>query len=532
MRYRFDNFALDTDLGELRRGTHPVPVEPQVFDLLLYLIRNRDRLVSKDDLLESVWRGRVVSKSALNTRIHLARCAVDDNGEDQRLIKTWPRKGIRFVGSVLEEPAPTEEVPGRLGRADKIATRRPAAPILQLPDRPSIAVLPFTNLGGDPNEEYLGDGIVEDIITELSRFSDLFVIARNSSFQYKGKSVDVRQVGCELGVGYVLEGSLRRSFGSVRISAQLIDTQTGAHRWAERYDRKLEDVFAVQAELARTIASVLVAHVNKAEVQHTLLKRPSSWQAHDFYMRAAASFTTLFWAPAERLHETRHFLERSLSIDRQYARSLALLANTYVIAWHQPWGDDFLNPAALERASELARKAVQADPNLPQAHAQLGWALGWRGEHDRSIVEFERAIALNPNFTGYHFGGILVLAGELDRAIAVLRSHMRLDPFYLPMAPGFLGLAYYLRKEHAQALQPLRESVAGAANLRGMHVWLAATHAQLGQSTEAHAAAAEALRIDPTYTITGTSRILMRFKYQEHAEHFFDGLRKAGLPED
>jgi len=522
---RFEAFTLDLKRMCLKGPSGIVALRRKSFDVLRYLLEHQGRVVTKQELLNAVWPDLTVTDDSLTQCIGEIRRAIGD--KRQRIIKTVPRRGYLADVSVSAGAVATTDP----ARDEAGAEAKSVSLSLPLPDRPSIAVLPFTNLGRDPQEEYFADGIVEDIITELSRFSELFVIARNSSFQYKGKSIDLRHVGRELGVGYVLEGSIRRSADRVRISAQLIDAQTGAHRWAERYDRKLEDVFAVQAELASTIASVLVAQVNKAELQHTLLKRPSSWQVHDFYMRAAASFTTLFWAPAEHLLETRRFLEQSLSIDKQYARSLALLANTYVIAWHQPWGADFLNAAALERASELARKAVQADPNLPQAHAQLGWALGWRGEHDQAIVEFERAVALNPNFTGYHFGGILVLAGELDRAITALRAHMRLDPFYLPMAPAFLGLAHYLRKEHAEALQPLRESIARAANFRGMHIWLAATHAQLGQGNEARAAATRALRIDPTYTITGTSRVLMRFKNPEHAAHFFDGLRKAGLPE-
>src|SRR5437762_2586627 len=276
MRFLFEDYALDTERRELCRRGEVVRMEPQAFDLLEYLIQNRGRLVSRDDLIASVWAGRIVSDSAMTTRINAARCAIDDTGKAQRLIKTVPRKGIRFVGTVLEGEAGGTEVGSR-----------PSTPSLALPDKPSIAVLAFTNMSGEPGQEYFSDGITEDIITELSRFSELFVVARNSSFRYKGRSPDVRQVGRELGVRYVLEGSIRRAGDRVRITGQLIDATNGAHRWAERYDRKLEDVFAVQDEVARTIVAILTAHVNKAEVERTLLKPPATWQAHDYYMRAA-----------------------------------------------------------------------------------------------------------------------------------------------------------------------------------------------------------------------------------------------------
>jgi TolB-like protein len=214
--YLFEDCALDTYRRELRRGGDPVAVEPQVFDLLVYLIRHRDRVVSKDELLASIWHGRMVSESAFFSRINAVRNAIADTGEQQRLIKTLPRKGLRFVGAVREEQASTGVTGGRVD---------PHTPALSVPDKPSIAVLPFINLSSDPEHEYLADGIVGDIITELSRFSELFVISRNSSFQYKGKAVDVRQAGRDLGARYVLEGTVRRSGDRLRVAAQLVDVR-------------------------------------------------------------------------------------------------------------------------------------------------------------------------------------------------------------------------------------------------------------------------------------------------------------------
>ena len=227
MTYLFENFALDIERQELRRGAELVPVEPQVFDLLQYLIRNHDHLVTKDDLITAVWDGRIVSESALSSRITAVRQAIGDSGDEQRLIRTIARKGFRFVGEVTEKQTPSERPLKDIARPASGNAATPSEFALALPDKPSIAVLPFQNLNADPEQEYFADGIVEDIITALSRMRWLFVIARNSSFTYKGRAVDVKQVGRELGVRYVLEGSVRKAANRVRITGQLIDASTG-----------------------------------------------------------------------------------------------------------------------------------------------------------------------------------------------------------------------------------------------------------------------------------------------------------------
>jgi adenylate cyclase len=525
MHFTFGNCSVDCARRELRRGGNLVAIEPQVFDVLVYLIQHRDRVVSRDDLLASVWGGRIVSESTLSSRINSARSAIGESGEGQRLIKTLPRKGFRFVGRVREE-----EGPGRT--LDGGTPAEPPRPALALPDKPSIAVLAFANMSGDPGQDYFGDGITEDIITGLSRFSELFVIARNSSFQYKGKSPDIREVGRELGVRYVLEGSIRRAADRVRISAQLIDAVTGAHRWAERYDRELKDVFAVQDEVSRAIVAILVAQVNKAEAERTLLKPPATWQAYDFFMRASDIFSAVLpSAKVADLNEARRLLDCSISLDPNYARAYAMLSSTHLVAWLFRLDEDHLSPAALERAHRLAWKAVQLDPNLPIAHAHLAHVLTFEGKHEQSIAEFEKAFALNPNFTDWRFGMTLVRAGDPARAIQILETHMRYDPFYVPSVSLTLGIARYYLKEYSEALPLLREFASRAPNLSQGHIWLAANLAQLGRLDEAHAEAAEALRIDPKFTIDGTARRLALNKRPEDTETLFDGLRKAGLPE-
>ena len=448
------------------------------------------------------------------------RTAIADH--DHTIIKTVLRRGYLFTAVVsrVGDAEPRQERSGA-----EAASERAEA------DRPSIAVLAFTNMSGDPAQEYLSDGITEDIITELSRFAELLVIARNSSFQYKGKSADVRQVGRELRVHYVLEGSIRRAGDRIRISAQLIDAVTGAHRWAERYDRKLDDVFAVQDEVARTIVTLLAAHVHKAEAERTLNKPPATWRAYDHYMRAADTFHS-FWSSfeVEQLYETRRLLERSLSIDPYYARAYGMLSHTHIIAWVHAMDADYLTPASLARAHELARKGVQLDPNLPQAHAHLGCVLTWMHQSDAAIGEFEKAAALNPNFTDSRFATALIFAGRPERAVEVSQAHMQVDPFYMPLVPNWLGFAYYMLRRYSEAIPPLRECASRAPNFRGAHERLAATYAQLGKLDDARHEAAEVIRILPNYTIEGTTPARV-FKYAADAEHFIDGLRKAGLPE-
>src|SRR5262249_18082638 len=323
---------------------------------------------------------------------------------------------------------------------------------------------------------------------------ELFVIARNSSFQYKGKAIDVRQVGRELGVRYVLEGSVRRARNRIRISAQLIDAATGVHRWAEHYDRKLQDVFAVQDNVVGMIVALLAAHVRKAETERTRAKPPNSWQAHDYYLQAVdamASFDTSLGV--EDLYAARRCLQQSIAIDASYARSYAIVAYTYDAAWVNPLDSDFLNPGALDQAYQLARKAVQLDANLPLAHASLGFVRIFRREYETSIAAFERAIALNPNYVCWQYGGALVIAGNSKRAIKVLKAYMRLDPFHPPVA--LLGLAHYMLKQYSQALPILRDCVSRAPKLRPNRIWLAATHARLGQLEEARAEAARVLGV-------------------------------------
>ena len=311
MRYLFEEYAFDTDRRELHRGADVVSIAPQVFDLLDYLIRNRERVVSKDDLINAIWNGRSVSDAALTTRLNAARSAIGDTGEEQRLIKTLPRKGFRFVGAGAG---------GARSCGPPIPGDAPES-ALALPDKPSIAVLPFENMSGDPEQEYFADGMVEEIITALSRFKWLFVIARNSSFTFKGKAVDIKEVGRRLGVRYVLEGSVRKAAGKVRITGQLIDAVTGAHIWADRFERDLTDVFALQDEVTVAVVSAIQPKLLQTEIAMATRRRPENLTAYDFYLRAMQQY---YLSTREGLAEAIRLAHRALELDPRFGLVAAL----------------------------------------------------------------------------------------------------------------------------------------------------------------------------------------------------------------
>lgn len=518
---RFESFTLDLERLCLQGPFGQAELRRKSFEVLRHLAEHAGRVVTKEEMLNAVWPDVTVSDESLTQCISEVRRAIGDT--DQRIIKTIPRRGYLFDVPVsagdVTATQPSEATPAR-------------SSALPLPDQPSIAVLPFANMSGDPEQGYLADGIVEDIITGLSRFGELFVIARNSSFQYKSRAADVRQVGRELGVRYVLEGSLRRGGDRIRITAQLVDAATGAHRWADHYDCRQDDIFAVQDAVVRTIVALLAAHVRKAEIERTRAKPPGSWQTYDYYLQAADAWTAFLVSfRLDDLTRARRLLEQSLAVDAGYARSHALMGRTYQAAFVNRVDGNFRSPAALEQAHRCSRRALELDPNLPLAHGVLAGVLMWRREHDAALAEAERALALNPSHVDWLCGLVLVSAGQARRAIDVLEVHMRLDPFYGPVTSLLLGLAHYMLKQYALALPILRDCVSRAPSLRQGHVFLAATYARLGQAEEAAAEVAEVLRLCPEYTIAGTGRRLLPFKLATDDEHYFDGLRKAGLPE-
>ena len=523
MQFIFDNQTLDTERRELLRDGAPIPVQPQVFDLLVYLVQNRDRVVSKEDLIGQVWDGRTVSDSTFTSRVNAARTAVGDSGRDQKLIRTISRKGLRFVGTVQEqEPSNSSRPAERL--AEKSLERSPSA--LPLPDRPAIAVLPFNNMSGEREQEYFSDGISEDIITALSKLRWFFVIARNSSFTYKGKAVHMKQIGEELGVRYVLEGSVRKSADRVRITAQLNDVATGSHIWAERYDRDLADVFAVQDQITEAIVAAIEPQLYAAENFRARRKPPNSLDAWDLVMRALSHYWRVT-RPDNMVAQA--LLEKAITIDPNYGQALSLLATSHMFGVHSGWADIRTAAPVAERA---ALAAVEADSEDPWAHNALGSVYFSTRRLDDSLAEFELALQLNPNFSlaqGY-YGLALSYTGRWQEAYEAAQRAIRLSPRD-PSSAIYYGVAAYAQfvgRNYHEAMALAREAIRQRGDLSGAYRVLTVAAGMSGQAEVATAALQELRRAQPNISLAWIANQLP-WKLDADREHYLEAFRRAGL---
>jgi TolB-like protein/Tfp pilus assembly protein PilF len=521
MTLSFGDYEIDLKRRELRRAKRPIHVEPQVFDLLVYLVRNRNRVVSKHDLIASVWDGRTVSDSTFTSRINAARKAIGDSGVDQKLIRTVPRKGFRFVAVANEQPNRVDPVGTS---ADQIHDQPRAA--LPLPDRPAIAVLPFNNMSDDPEQEYFSDGISEDIITALSKLRWFFVIARNSSFTYKGKSVHMKQVSDELGVRYVVEGSVRKSGDRVRITAQLNDVSTGSHVWAEHYDRDLTDVFAVQDEITEAIVAAIEPQIYAAENFRARRKPPSSLDAWDLVMRALSHY----WRVTRQDHlVAQALLEKAIAIDPDYGQALSVLATSHMFGVHLGWAD-IVTAAPIAERSALA--AVQADSEDPWAHNALGSVYFSTRRLDNSLAEFELALQLNPNFSlaqGY-YALALSYSGRWQEAYEAAQRAIRLSPRD-PSSAIYYGIAAYAQfvgKNYVEAINLSREAIRQRGDLTGAYRVLTVAAGMAGQAEVARAALQELRRAQPNISLAWIANQLP-WKLESDREHYLEAFRRAGL---
>jgi TolB-like protein len=517
VQFLFGDHTLDDDLRELRRGEESVAVEPQVFDLLIYLVQNRDRVVSKDDLIASVWAGRVVSDSTLTSRINAARKAVGDSGSEQKLIRTIARKGLRFVGDVHIRP---------MGLEAQADMQEPSHSALPLPDRPAIAVLPFVNMSGDPEQEYFSDGISEDIITALSKLRWFFVIARNSSFTYKGKAVHMKQIAEELGVGYVVEGSVRKGGEYVRITAQLNDVATGSHIWAERYDRAIADVFAVQDEITEAIVAAIEPQLYAAENFRAQRKPPDSMDAWDLVMRALSHY----WRVTRQDNVVAQaLLEKAIAIDPNYGQALGVLAASQTFSAHMGWAD---MAAVVPIAERAALAAIRADSEDPWAHYALGNVCLFTRHFDDSLAEFELALQLNPNFSlaqGY-YGLALSYCGRCEEADLAARRALRLSPRD-PFSAIYCGIAAYSQfvgHHYDEAMRLAREAIRQRIDFVGGHRVLTAAAGMAGQEDAAKAALLELRRAQPNISLDWVAN-QMPFKHDADRTHYLEGFRRAGM---
>ena len=524
MLVKFNNFTLDTDRRELKGADGAIHVEPQVFDLLLYFAQHTNRVIGKDELIEHVWKGRIVSDAALNSRINSARRAIGETGEKQTIIRTVPRRGFLFAGDV---PTPTHD--------QAPSPTRVEAPVeqskLALPDKPSIAVLPFVNLSGEVEQEYFADGMADEIITALSRCSSFLVISRNSSFTYKGKPFDVRQVGRELGVRYVLEGTIRRAGDRLRFAGQLIETGGGAQIWADRFEGDMRDVFELQDRIAENVIAAIEPKLQAAEIERVKQKPASSLDAYDLLLRAQ-QFE--FEYTEKSLNDAIRCVEQALAIDPAYAPAMALGAYCYAERRNQGWVKNLKAEAA--EGLRLAQLAVELEPENSTVLWMAGVAFWWLvAEATRSRELFSRSLAINPNsaIALTMAGWVENFIGNTAKGYELIKRAQRLSPrdkrawlMATSMATGCMQ-----DRRFEEAIGWAEKALVQNPRFASLFRILAAAHALLGNREKAASFAQELMKVDPQSTISGL-RDRVPFALNEPLwKMYSEGLRLAGLPE-
>jgi len=397
----------------------------------------------------------------------------------------------------------------------------------ELPDKPSIAVLPFDNLSGDPDQEYFSDGIADDLITDLSKISGLFVIARNSAFAYKGRAVKIRQIAEELGVRYVLEGSVRRDKNRVRINAQLIDAETGGHLWAERYDRRYLDVFELQDEVIGKIVSALTVKLTGAELIRLARRPTENLEAYDYYLRAEQD---VYSEDYVLLSETLSLYEKAIALDPNFAEAYAGYARAAVDVWRLAYDNVLTGPVARKQSYEAATRALELDANLPRAYSVLGVLQVMDGRYDEAIESAHKAVSLDPNGADAYVNLAIVLmySGKPAEALAAMETAMRLNPRPPPGVNGYFGAVLFMNRQYKKAIEPLLKASEASILARE---YLAMTFAQLDRLDDAKVPVDAMLKLIPSTSLAYYRVYFAHHKREEDRIHLLEALRKAGVPE-
>jgi TolB-like protein/DNA-binding winged helix-turn-helix (wHTH) protein len=535
--FAFGGFRFDARTGELRSERSQARITPRAAAVLSMLAERAETLVTKQELFEGVWHGLAVGDDALTSCIQELRQVLGDSARAPRFIETRHRRGYRLIGPVTvvgdahlagkpisssSESASDEGVPGAARAGD-----RPGGS-LALPDRPSIAILPFVNMSGDSDQEHFAEGITDDLVTGLSRIRWLFVIARNSTFQYKGKCRDIRRVGRELGVRYVLEGSVRRHGKRVRINAQLIEAMGGGHHWAERYDRRLGDIFMVQDEITRSVAGIIEPRLLAAEGVRALARSAGDLDAWELVARAH----TRVWRMSQPDFDAAiGGLEVAVQTYPDYAAARSLLAFSLLFAVHMGWRD---RARELRRGHAHALRAIALDDHDPWGHIARGYEALMGRRAEESIAAFRRAVDLNPNSAAAHghLGHGLAFAGRDREAIRHADKAVRLSPFD-PMMALFLGtiaVAHYLAGRYSEGLRFANEAAQVRPGFHGANRLRCASLARIGRISEARSLLATVRAEQPQLSL-GWIRANVPYQTSELMERFLEGMRMAGLSE-
>ena len=515
--FLFEDFRLDRRglfRLEENRAFVPVKIGSRALDILRLLVHQAGELVSKDDIVATVWPETVVEDSNLTVQISALRHLLDQRPVKGNCIQTVAGRGYRFIASV------TRGEPSRAVQAKLSSGVYP-------PQRLSIVVLPFANLSEDPDQQYFADGITEDLTTYLSRIPHSFVISRHTAFTYRNKSIGTKEIGRELGVRYVLEGSIRRAADHVRVTVQLVDAETDSHLWAERYDRDRTGVFELQDEIVTAILGAIEPELLKFERERISTRPQQSEDAYELYQRGM--FHHYRQNKADNV-EAQAYFRRALTIDPQYPQATAALAVALTIAAYLSWAET--PERNYEEAFELGQRAVALDAFYPNAHFALGLICMWTGRSDRAAAEFEEAIKLNRSFAAAHavLGGVLTFRGEAEAGVASVEKGIRLSPRDPRLFIWLSGLAagHYQLRNYARAVEIGRQSWTLNRNYITGLTYVVAGLAQLGNIDEARAALADLRELDPNL---GAVRTTLQRLYQNQAgiDHLLEGLRKAGF---
>ena len=516
-RIAFGDYQFDCVAGQLWRGTEEITLPPRASALLVALAERSMQVVTKKELIDRLWDGRAVGDDALTSCVLELRRALGDDARNPRFVETRHRLGYRLLLPV---------VPGAM---ESSATEE-ALPF-SLPNQASVAVLPFDNISGHPDQAYFADGLAEDLITGLSRVSWLFVVARNSSFSFRGKQLDARTIGERLGVRYLVEGSVRRAGQRLRLTAQLIEAATGNHLWAERYDGSLEEVFDFQDRIIISLVGTLEPKLRGAEIAHSRRKQPGSLDAYDLFLQALPKLTT---HAAPGLAEAIELLDRAIDLSPDYAQALAYAAMCRalrpVLGCSPDTDKDF------REATELCRRALLSDPANPDALRAMGNTIVLaQRDYQAGWVLVDQALAVDPNSarTWNTRGWISAWAGETEMAVGEFEKAMRLSPFDPQWGSTFQhGIAFALctsgRPE--EALPWARKSVRGNPDSSGHQRPLIAALWLSGRHAEAREAARRYVEKFPGFSIHQWLET-SPYRRTPGQQQFFDALRAAGLPE-
>lgn len=554
------DWKVDPATNRLSRGDHTAKLEPKVMEVLMYLSAHAGKAVRREELEAAVWAGSIVGYDTLTGAIQKLRRVFHDDPKNPQVIETLSKKGYRLVApvaSLRSEPSTAtrpngEETSTSVGIWNSLSHTSSLVMLITLSvltgtagalfwfgpwktaddmvddisEPVSIAVLPFDNLSGESEQEYFADGITDDLITGLAKNPALLVIARDSTFVYKAQALDVRQIAEKLAVRYVLRGSVRRAGEKVRINAQLVDTTTGGHLWAESFDGELSNIFALQDEISQTIISAMAVRMSRGSRQDFGIPLTDNSMAYDSFLVGRQRFYR--YLNKEENRRAREHFEQAIEYDPNFAMAYAMLGWTHAFDVMNGWSE--ARDDTLLRAQELATKAISLQEALPVAYFVKGLAYREREEYVKALVEAEKAIEYDPNYANAHvlLATLLYYAGRPSEGLERIQKAMRLNPHHPYNYTFHLGQAFYILGRYEEAIDTFNKGIASNPASERLHLWLAAAYAQAGDIDEAQWEADQVLTLNPEFSLRHMQQTFP-FKHSTDREHFLLGLRKAGL---